>query len=170
MKKIIFIPGAAGPRDTHIDTDSYNEQRCQRGLTLWLRGGYDMIVVSGFVGQLMRDWLRVRGVPAQKILADAHAADTFTNIRNSLRLLRERGYEDMQITAVSHWTHLNRIWLTFYLGYGRRIIKCPVPYRIRLRTFFWELGALVYHCLDWRGTGWIARTNRARRRRALRKK
>ncbi len=114
---------------------------------------------------MMKDWLVARGVLASQILVEHQSSDTFTNIKYTMELLHEAGIEKFTMTAVSHWTHLNRIWLTFRLGYGMRITTHRARYRIHVGTFMWECAAFVYHCLDRRGTGWLARSNRARRNR-----
>ncbi len=161
--KIILVPDAANPQDSTIGIHSATAERCRESAALWMRGGFDAVICSGPAAPLMKEWLARHGVLAERMIAEGRALDTYTNIQYSLEVLEEFNSGKVEITVVSHWTQLPRIWVTFRWGYGTRVKLHRARYQVSWRTVLREFAATVYHCLDRRGTGLVARRNRARR-------
>ncbi|HSI20940.1 MAG TPA: YdcF family protein [Verrucomicrobiae bacterium] len=78
--------------------------------------------------QLMAQFLRERQVPAEKIIVEDRAADTFENIRFTLPLIEKyakaQAYEHWRIVVFSNKLHLLRLrWGYFWLNIGRLMQK-----------------------------------------------
>jgi len=151
------------------------EKRLERGLRIWEQGDFDAIVVSGGVylppdiqttssAKLMKEWLVDRGVPAVSIISESDSRDTYENLGNTFVLLAmafQNSRPDM--TVVTHWQHGLRFYAAAYLGHGKKLHLIPMWYSIGIKGFLMEWIFLLVHLIDWRGTGWIAKHNRASR-------
>jgi uncharacterized SAM-binding protein YcdF (DUF218 family) len=148
---------------------TFTEKRLTRGLKIWKQGKHDKIIVSGGIflppnvqtvaaGRLMEDWLRTRGVPADKITVEDKSRDTYENISESLSLV----YKDVQpeITVVTHWQHALRFWVTFRRAHQMKVKTVPMFYWVDIKTFILEWIILLVHIFDRNGTGKIASKNR----------
>lgn len=150
------------------------KKRLKKGVVLWKKGVYDAIIVTGGIylppqiqtipsGNLMKEWLREKGISSESIICENRSRDTYENIQGTLSLIAED--RDPQLTVVTHWQHALRFWVTFRLAFGVKICIKPMYYRIGWKNFLLEWPMLFCHLVDKKGTGFIARSNREKRSR-----
>jgi len=90
-------------------------RRCRYARHLFLENRLKQIVCSGGLRQeakkvgaaLMAQWLSRHGISRHSILIEANSCDTMANIRNSQKLLRQKGYRSAFV--VSSATHIRRL-------------------------------------------------------------
>ncbi|MCL6516366.1 YdcF family protein [Alicyclobacillus sp.] len=100
-------------------TDGYRPgtaltKRLKVGLDLYRRGYVRFLIVSGGRGpdesvsesRSMKRFLILNGVPADVILEDRHSADTWENLRNSLRVMEANGLRTAVVVTSDY--HLPR--------------------------------------------------------------
>jgi vancomycin permeability regulator SanA len=92
--------------------------RLERGLELYRNGTAKNIIVSGGLGRegheeadVMRDYLTVRGVPAENIFVDRNGYDTYETARSVQQIMASENFKS--VVVVSHYYHLPRAVLTF---------------------------------------------------------
>ena len=146
-KKIILIPSN---EDNHVTI-----LRCKKALELWQTNKYDFVVVSGFLihTSLMRKWLVQNGIEETKILNESNSCDTYTNVHYSLKLLKEKNINIESLTIVSHQTHLRRLKVIFWRNYRIKPICVAVEYKLKFRSWLYEIIQLLYVFLDKTGNG-----------------
>jgi len=148
------------------------EKRLKQALVLWRAKEYDVIIVTGGIylppkiqtvpsGSLMKKWLIINKVSADKILCEDKSRDTFENISGALALVIKD--LDPKFTVVTHWQHALRFWITFRLAHKLKIRVIPMWYWAGIKTFIFEWFIFLVHLLDHKGTGRIATANRLAR-------
>ena len=88
--------------------------RLDRGIELYKKGYCRYIIVSGGMGQgetiteaeAMKQYLEKNGVPSDKIICEDKSVSTMTNIINSSKLMKEKGFDAAIIISNSY--HLKR--------------------------------------------------------------
>jgi len=172
--KILLVPAEAIDPLNQLSANTL--RRCEAALEVWRTGQFDRILVTGgmFLDQkrqtipaatIMWDWFTKHGVRDNQILVEPGSLDTYQNIDFGLRLLREEGCADAQITVITQYQHALRFAITFFLAHQRRInlIMIRQPAMLWKEWLMEWLVIIPYHLIDWRGTLWLARHNRAQR-------
>lgn len=143
----------------------YTLERCKRALELWKTDRYQIIITTGGLvldlgpgGSIMKNWFVEQGVPEGVIIVESQALDTFQNVRFSLKVLPE----NCRITVVSQWQHAIRFWLAFK-AYNVEIVRYPLHYKMRFQEWLVEWLFILYHLLDPKGGGLLARRSREER-------
>lgn len=88
--------------------------RLDETLRLYVNGYAPVIIVSGGQGadedyteaKVMHDYLVAHGIPEQAILLEENSANTYQNLMNSQRIMREHGLK--QAIIVSNASHIRR--------------------------------------------------------------
>jgi uncharacterized SAM-binding protein YcdF (DUF218 family) len=88
--------------------------RLDETLRLYVNGYAPVIIVSGGQGadedyteaKVMHDYLVAHGIPDQAILLEENSANTYQNLMNSQRIMREHGLK--QAIIVSNASHIRR--------------------------------------------------------------
>lgn len=159
MTSVLMIP-ACEPEVEGTQT----EKRLIEGLKIWEKGCFDRILVCGGrytsrqtrpAARLMGEWLKERGVPAERIIYEGNSRDTFENVFFSLKVLPLSA----DVYVVSHWQHAIRIWMCFR-KHGKQVKTFPLS---RPFVIFKEFLFLAYHVYDPYGNKPIARKNRRKR-------
>lgn len=100
------------------------------------RGVLPLLVVSGGKGddepiseaQSMADYLTDHGVIADRIVLEDQSTSTATNLKNTMALLEQMGYDSPHITIVSNSFHLTRVrMLADRYGIDCSTISAPMP-------------------------------------------
>ena len=71
--------------------------------------------------ELLRDWLRSRGLPANRVLAEPGSRNTAENARESAAIARKRGWK--KVILITSAFHMRRAELCF-----RRVGLATIPY------------------------------------------
>lgn len=171
--RVLLVPSGW---DSPLLDGSDTRRRCDGALRQWQSGKYDVVICCGgkfrpksemgeSAAELMKKYLRTRGVPNRVILVEDRSVDTYENCTFALRVLKKTHREIETLTIVSQWQHTLRLQLTFFLAHARIVHGVYLP--------SWPLPAevarLLYHLFDWRGTGTVARSNKRARRIAARR-
>lgn len=92
--------------------------RLERGLALYRDGTVKNVIVSGGFGRegheegdVMHDYLVVRGVPAEHIFVDRNGYDTYETARSVKQIMDAQHFESVVI--VSHYYHVLRATVAF---------------------------------------------------------
>ena len=87
--------------------------RLERTAELFRAGLFPMIIGSGGIGKegfdeaaVMRDWLVMHGVPAERIILDSHGDTTFASAQNTARIAAGRKFAS--VFVVSQYFHIAR--------------------------------------------------------------
>lgn len=151
------------PHDTLI--------RCKKALAVWEKGDYDLIITTGGifmlpcvqtvpVAELMRQWFLSKGIPADRVVSLTNSVDTFTDISAVMNAVDK----NIDITVLSHWQHVIRATATFFLARHTLVRPYPIFYWKGWKDFLKECFFILYHLIDWRGKGNLARKNRVERK------
>jgi len=148
---------------------------CRHAIALWRTGRYDYLMFTG--GRAWdscvqtRTWSEIgraiavsEGVDPDRILVEGISVDTYGHIGQGVGLLRMIGIMDFHLTFCTHAIHGFRIRRTARANHGLDVTIAAVPLPLTLRETLAELAYAFYHGIDPHGDGWIARRNRARRR------
>lgn len=163
IKKIILVPSNDVKPINQI-ADTHTLLRCKKALELWKTNEYDLIITSGGItyaqkiqtipaADTMKQWLISNNVDRDKILSETTSLDTYTNIHNSLGLLKKSNINFSNLTVVSHWTHLTRIRIILWRNYKIKPILIPVKYTLSLLEWLHEIIWFFYHLIDRKGYG-----------------
>ena len=106
-----------GCRTMDGEPESMLKGRLDRAYTLLCENPVARCIVSGGVdygetdseGEIMARYLERRGIDRSRITVEDKAEDTKGNIRYSLALIRENGWEDAELISVSSLFHMPRI-------------------------------------------------------------
>lgn len=106
--------------------------RLDETLRLYVNGYAPMIIVSGGQGadedyteaKVMHDYLVAHGIPAQAILLEENSSNTYQNLMNSQRIMREHGLN--QAIIVSNASHIRRS-LVLAQNLGIKASGSPAP-------------------------------------------
>jgi vancomycin permeability regulator SanA len=111
--------------------------RLDETLTLYRRGVFKAVIVSGGVGaegfdeaQVMKTYLVARGVPSAAIIADSHGDTTWATARNSVAIMRAHGWKSA--LAVTQYFHISRTRLALHRC-GIVLVATAHPH-----VFFWR--------------------------------
>lgn len=124
----IIVPGAKVRPDGSMSNSL--RWRCETALEAWKNGVAENIIVCGGQGadepvaeaEAMRKWLMERGVPAEKIHADAVSTDTQGNFANAAGMMRQQGWITAAVATSDY--HVQRsLWLARDAG----IDACGIP-------------------------------------------
>ena len=148
-------------------------QRCKKALDLWKTKEYEKILVTGGIflppniqtkpaGDLMALWFRQNKVPAESIIIENQALDSFKNCHLGLKKLNNP-ISNHNILVVTQWHHAIRLGITFFLGYGIRVNLFTLKYPISIKTWFMEWLFIFYHLYDPKGKKILAKKNRQNR-------
>ncbi|MBI4615440.1 MAG: YdcF family protein [Planctomycetes bacterium] len=103
--------------------------RLATAVELYEEGRVEYLVMTGGTGAsghnealVMRNWAAGRGVPPERILVDTEGTNSAASVRNTERILRERGFRSALV--VSHHFHLPRLKLA-YVRAGVRVYTVP---------------------------------------------
>ena len=146
---------------------------CEEALKLWQTGDYEILLTSAGLflppekqtrpaATLMAEWFIERGVPAERIIAEAHSLDTYENLSLSLATLEERGI-DADITVCTHWTQAERIRHTFKVAHARIVHVHGISFPFSAAEWIYQWACIAYHYMDRDGSGWLARRIRFKR-------
>jgi len=87
--------------------------RLDRALDVFQAGLVSSIIVSGGTGKegfdeakVMADYLTSHGVPREKIIEDSEGINTEASVKNTVRLMEERG--DVSVMVISQYFHISR--------------------------------------------------------------
>jgi uncharacterized SAM-binding protein YcdF (DUF218 family) len=171
--KILMIP-AGGIDKTNFPGKKDTIPRLRAGLALWQTGQFDKVLVCGGIflppaiqtkpaATIMKDWLRKRRVPETAIIVEAKSLDTFENASFGLHALRAAGIKNPEITVCTHWQHAIRLKMALKT-LGAKVKTHGLKYPVSAATWFGEWFMIAYHFFDKKGTGSIARNNRAKRK------
>ncbi len=133
------------------------KDRLDKALDYWRAHPDVLIVTSGAQGdneptteaRAMADYLMENGVPEEQILLEDRSFSTVQNLRNSLAVLAEAGYDpDGDVAVVSNAFHMTRVrllWGRMYGGQGRlSTLAAPSSHvATRLKMYVREPLALV---------------------------
>lgn len=174
--KILHVPSCG---ITAVDqlTPTDTLLRCEAGLQLWRKGGFDLIFCTGGMflppsvqtraaSVIMKEWFVEHGVPADKVLVEMLSRDTFENVSAQLSVLRMQKIEDFEMTVCTQWAHAIRFYLTYSLGYGIRVDLYPLSYPMSRYSWFAEFVSFFLHLFTPRGRNPISRREREKRSRA----
>jgi len=151
--------------------------RCQKAITLWQTGQYDLILVCGGIftpfpdthtvpaADLMKSYLleNIPGISKEKILTEDSSRDTFENVKFALATLETARIKTSDITVVTQWQHAIRFWITFRFCRNIKVKLKPMFYRTALRIKLNECLFIAYHIYDPCGNKNLARKNRQNR-------
>lgn len=100
------------------------------------RGVQPLVVVSGGQGAdeprseaaAMAEYLIGQGLDESRILLEDTSTSTATNLKNSMALLEQNGYENPHVTIVSNGFHLTRVrMLAARYGIDSSTLSAPMP-------------------------------------------
>lgn len=153
--------------------------RCRAALIVWRLNMHHRILCSGGIfsgtdrqtrsaAELMKEWFVQRGVEERLILTETESVDTYENIAFSIHILNNR-CDNWSVTVVTQPQHALRFRITFWRAYNVHILLALVDQSTMTWKDWWlEWLVLVpYHIIDKRGTLWLAKYNRSKRRKAI---
>ncbi|PCD80711.1 hypothetical protein CO710_00570 [Acetobacter orleanensis] len=121
------------------------QHRVQAALRFGANQAQPLYLVTGGVPRkgvteaaVMRGLLLDNGVPAETILADHAATDTFDSVVNCTKILEQQGLGDRRVALATSRYHLPRCLLLMHLA-GWHVHAVPFPFPVtgrenRLRT------------------------------------
>lgn len=148
-------------------------KRLEKGFLEFFLRGCDYILLTGgwftenqtsSAAEKMKNWflekqkIEKQEIPEEKIFLEEQSRDTYENIHNSLKLLREKKLENSTLFLVSEKCHLRRIKII--LRKHKKVgIPIPVKY-LSLKEEIKEFFLLLYTYLDPRGKFFLALKNK----------
>lgn len=168
MAKVLFIPSCEVAAIDELE-DTETEIRLKAGLLEWKKGAFDVIAVAGGVylapelqtrpsGDLMKEWLVERGVPADKVVSESTSRDTYENISGVLRELK--GTKIDRLVVITQWQHAMRFWITFRAAHGVKAEIIPLRYPVGFKRFLMEWVFLLIHTMDVYGMSTLVMKNK----------
>lgn len=100
------------------------------------RGVTPLVVVSGGQGadeprseaSAMAEYLLAHGLSEDRIVQEDQSTSTATNLKNTMALLEDMGYENPHVTIVSNGFHLTRVrMLADRYGMDSSTLSAPMP-------------------------------------------
>ena len=150
---------------TYGYTPSYAlEKRLEKTYELLIKNPDSVAVLSGGKGDdetvseaaSMRAYLLKKGISEDRLIIEDKSTSTISNIRNSMEIIRQKGYDNKKISAVSNDFHIKRILKQAnQLGYSfyaspakmpvgpRQLQNLTREYMVWVRNMFtgtWETG------------------------------
>ncbi|MBQ7700049.1 MAG: YdcF family protein [Clostridia bacterium] len=117
------------------------EKRLEKAYELLSKNPDSVAVLSGGQGDdetvseagSMRKYLTDKGIPEDRLIIEDRSTSTITNIKNSMELIRQNGYDGKKISAVSNDFHVKRILKQAeQLGYDFSVSPARMPIGFRL--------------------------------------
>lgn len=170
--KILLVPmGRIIPTNGIKGTNT--ELRCLAALTLWQANEYKLLITTGAIchrseiqtkpgADILADWFIAQGV-GREFITRTYSHDTYEDVTGALQILKTAIWLDNPlVTVVSGRAHCERFLVTSE-NYGHQFDIYPLDYPISRLEQILERLLLRYHRWDKKGTGLLARWNRARR-------
>lgn len=159
---ILFVPGCGNVQNLY--------ERLEKAISLFSRQGSSICVAGGVIHpgdpraewEIMRDYLKDRGIPPGKILAEQLSLDTVGNVTFSLNKYRPTfSSGNTRIVIVSQRFHALRVMRAFRAMGKREVEILPCPYgdwkQALLGNCLYEPMAWLIYGHDPLGTGFLAR-------------
>ena len=158
---ILFVPGCGNILSLYA--------RLEKAISLFSRQGSSICVAGGVIHpgdpraewEIMRDYLKDRGIPPGKILAEQLSLDTVGNVTFSLNKYRPMfSSRNTRIVVISQRLHALRVMRAFRAMGKQEVEILPCPYGDWKQAL---LGNILYESLAWLiyghdplGTGFLA--------------
>lgn len=159
---ILFVPGCGNVQNLY--------ERLEKAVSLFSRQGSSICVAGGVIHpgdpraecEIMRDYLKERGIPSERILTEKYSVDTVGNVTFSLNKHRPTfSSGDTRIVVVSQRFHALRVMRAFRAMGKQEVEILPCPYgdwkQALLGNCLYELMAWLIYGHDPLGTGFLAR-------------
>ena len=134
--------------------------RVQKAVHLWKEGNASFILFSGGSADKRGNGLSgaqrmaleagKQGVPKEKIITEEHSKDTRYKVLNSIRILREKGYDTLIL--VTNDFHMKRT-MSLFEGTGFQVYSAPVEWHPRGK---WKANLEYLHLLVRELQAWAA--------------
>lgn len=160
MKKILIIFGHEN-QGFNLSGDSM--ARCQKAKEVYQELKIDLIICSGglfspkqegiAVSRVMKTWLTVNGIPAEKIIEENESLTTIDNVVKTLRLLPPSSLiSEIELFGITSEYHALRVEVVWEIIVGKRIkIFLAESKKSFKRSIVEAAGILV--AMSW-GFGW----------------